>query len=178
MRCAVLDNLGTAMVRASISRWRSTRGRCFEASVEVWSACWARAHQVVDVELGGPCLHHLGGAEVRISNLETLPRQCPDADERPRMRPVGACAGCVRPLVHGFGCSGRERVASHVFVLGCGKARVLACRLTGPTDRTGRPTGTVRVPVMYILTYLHRPCSWGGYTVSTRCNGCNRYVGV
>ena len=26
-----------------------------------------------------------------------LSRQCPDADGRPRMRPSGACAGCVRP---------------------------------------------------------------------------------
>ena len=55
------------------------------------------ARRVVEVELGEPCQHRHGGAWLKESKLDPVPRQCPDADGRPRMRSSGACAGCFRP---------------------------------------------------------------------------------
>ena len=52
---------------------------------------------MVEVELGEPCQHRHGGAWLKESKLDPVPRQCPDADGRPRMRSSGACAGCFRP---------------------------------------------------------------------------------
>ena len=64
------------------------------------------------------------------------PRQCPDADGRPRMRSSGACAGCFRP---GAWCAtsavdGKRSVMRETMSLDFGRS-------VGLTDRTDRLTG-------------------------------------
>ena len=148
----------------SIAPLTSARSKCSGSSVAglcVHSLCWT--HRVVEVEHGGPCQQH-GGAHVKDRN--PLPRQCPDADERPPMRTVDVRAGCFHPLECNGGCDGWGWAAWHTirclyFVRQTGSVWTYQYRLK---RSVGSRSERVDVPVHITGIYVTYSMFRGGYT--------------